>query len=79
MTSSPTNGIITNEAFSSKTNISFIVFISLLFYLVIIVATTVSSVVLGFVIIIIIIIIMNIVVIGVYKSKSKFIYTLQYY
>ena len=76
VTSSPTTGgIITSEAFPSKTNICSILFISLLFYLVIIVAITVPSVVLVIVIIIIIIA----VVVGVYKGESKFIFTLQYY
>ena len=73
MTSSPTTVGITAKSFPSKINICFIVFISLLFYLVIIVATTVPSVVVGIVIIIFV------VVVGVYKRKSKFIYSIQYY
>ena len=75
MTSSPTTVGITAKSFPSKINICFIVFISLLFYLVIIVATTVPSVVFGIVIVIIIFV----VVVGVYKRKSKFIYSIQYY
>ena len=75
MTSSPTNVGMITEAFPSKANIYFIVFISLLFYLVIIVATTVPSVVL----VIVIIIIILVVVVGIYTCKGKFTYTLQYY